>query len=557
MAIEYPTSGIDTFNTPSEPEGTPLSEAGSSTRNHDENHEDLGLAVMALETNAAPITHDHSGTDPSGLGLWPTEKLPQVNTHQNPDTDLAQASIHHTLGPSGLQAAPGNHTHYYNQILLDPYIICTSTTRPSQPFLGMIIFETDTNTMRLWAEFPTNPTATGVIGSDNFNRVGTFDLDTTFWEPHYLIAPTGFGYYHIWPWVSGFFFGPPYTPYFYSAWWAPFGNEFNWTFHRRVHPDDYHTDSDDQEFTCVWGDHPFDVDLHYDGENYDNDPCNDQYFRCSDDGTQYVRASLHRHYIVVFYTLGGRSEEISLGQFDIPDWEPRITWTLQALDWGFYFFRNGVQCGSIFDNLRAHRKDSDHRGWGFGCGVPGHTGGQYRPPDVINCAIKDNTSYSAVARWGLLPVASVPILVAEANIQQQIQIIIRSRCIFGFIREDWFQESFFQESETDMTIAEPGVYHVHASICWDPQRTYQTHSAIHVTVNGQDINRVVWNQILGQNVVPGYSQTQEINFWWRFNAGDIVRVECEHNGLIPCWLWYDPTDPSGQQSHVELVFHSP
>jgi hypothetical protein len=67
----------------------------------------MGDAIMALEGNVPLITHDHSNS-----GSRPTSLLNQANTHQNADTDLALNSLHHTLGSSANQAAPGNHLHY-------------------------------------------------------------------------------------------------------------------------------------------------------------------------------------------------------------------------------------------------------------------------------------------------------------------------------------------------------------------------------------------------------------------------------------------------------------
>lgn len=150
MPSVYPGAN-DTFTVPSAPSTTPLSSAGTSTRNHVQSHEDIGDALRAVQENAAILNHDHSGT-----GSRPTPKLKQVNTHQSPDTDTAPTALHHTLGPGGNQAAPGNHSHDYNspQITGQPYLICTSTTRPGSPVPGMRIFETDTNRVRVWAKIP-------------------------------------------------------------------------------------------------------------------------------------------------------------------------------------------------------------------------------------------------------------------------------------------------------------------------------------------------------------------------------------------------------------------
>ena len=167
MGIVYP-GGIDSFNEPSLPESTPLSEAGTGTRNHVEHHRDLGNAVVAIEQNAAFKDHDHSGDGSTAHG----NKLAQANTHESADTDSSASAIHHTLGARNAadlgvadanlavgqwKAAAANHTHDYNglSILNQPLIICTSTTRPLSPHTGMMIYETDTNVVRVWAKFST------------------------------------------------------------------------------------------------------------------------------------------------------------------------------------------------------------------------------------------------------------------------------------------------------------------------------------------------------------------------------------------------------------------
>lgn len=164
MGIVYP-GGIDSFSEPSLPESTPLSEAGTGTRNHVEHHHDLGNAVVALEQNAAFKSHDHSGDGSTAHG----NKLDQANTHQNVDTDSSASSIHHTLAVRNAadlgiidgniaagqwKAAAFNHTHDFNgpSILNQPMRICTSTTRPQNPAYGTMIYETDSNIVRVWAK---------------------------------------------------------------------------------------------------------------------------------------------------------------------------------------------------------------------------------------------------------------------------------------------------------------------------------------------------------------------------------------------------------------------
>lgn len=156
MPSQYPTVN-DVFIEPAEPETTPLSSAGSGDRNHVEHHRDLGDAIEKLQANAAVKTHAHDGTA--------TAKLLQANTHQSPDTDSAPTALHHTLGTNSGQAAAGNHTHDYNSfgITNKPFALCTSTTRPGSPNIGLSIYEIDTNRVRVWAQFPGDATPRWVL----------------------------------------------------------------------------------------------------------------------------------------------------------------------------------------------------------------------------------------------------------------------------------------------------------------------------------------------------------------------------------------------------------
>jgi len=136
---------VDSFVEPSAPETTPLSGAGTGNRNHYESHRDMGDAIEALEANVAVKSHDHSGT-----GFNAAPKLLQANTHQSPDTDTAPTALHHTLGAGANQAAPGNHHHVAADITGLAQFVCTSTTRPATPVPGAMIYETDTNRIRVW-----------------------------------------------------------------------------------------------------------------------------------------------------------------------------------------------------------------------------------------------------------------------------------------------------------------------------------------------------------------------------------------------------------------------
>jgi len=145
----YPATN-DVFTIPSDPENTPLSSAGDGTRDLTQSIGDQGAAIMGLEGLTALKTHNHAG------GADGTHILPQSSTHAVPDTDTALTSIHHTLGRGANQAAPGNLQLDYAasrpDILNRPYLICDSLDRPPSPFPGLMIFETDTNFLRIWAD---------------------------------------------------------------------------------------------------------------------------------------------------------------------------------------------------------------------------------------------------------------------------------------------------------------------------------------------------------------------------------------------------------------------
>jgi hypothetical protein len=151
VPTNYP-GGIDEFIEPDQPQNIPLSQAGSGNYNHVQSHTNMGDAIEELQKYAALRNHDHSGT---GSDRTKGAKLKQANTHEDADTNQSASAIHHTLGTGQFQAAPGNHTHDYDDgsITNAPYIRCTSSTRPASPTPGLTIYETDTNRMRVWNDF--------------------------------------------------------------------------------------------------------------------------------------------------------------------------------------------------------------------------------------------------------------------------------------------------------------------------------------------------------------------------------------------------------------------
>ena len=176
MATNYP-DGVDDFEEPPNPEEVPLAQAGGQPnrttanpgRNHVEHHRDLGDAVGALQTHAARIVHDHSG---SATDTSRGSRLSSSNTHQQgappatlsaaralADTDSSQFALHHTLGPGANQAAAGDHSHDYDGggITNRPIVRRASGDLPDQPYAGLMVYETDTGRVRAWGDLGNGP----------------------------------------------------------------------------------------------------------------------------------------------------------------------------------------------------------------------------------------------------------------------------------------------------------------------------------------------------------------------------------------------------------------
>jgi len=63
--------------------------------------------------------------------------------------------------------------------------------------------------------------------------------------------------------------------------------------------------------------------------------------------------------------------------------------------------------------------------------------------------------------------------------------------------------------------------------------------------------------VRGFSYTPGFAQSNNINFWYRFQANDVLRLTTKHNGSNPSWLWYDTSSAEKQINHLELVFLCP
>ena len=541
MAIVYPAA-LDTFSVPTLPEGTSLSSAGTSTRNHTQSHDDLGKAVMALEANATPLAHDHSTTD--GDSIWPTNKLLQANTHQSADTDSSLAALHHTIGTLPTQAAAGNHAHDYTgpSIFNKPVYICTTLTRPLDPLVGTLIYETDTNTARVWAEFPGNTTVAGT----NFTYTFNTDNDTAFLDPAvfsqtYVVgtSPTD---------------GVMAAPSAGVCAWGRGANVTSQCVARGVKTGSTTTVTDDQVLTWTTG--TIQLQEHF-GSNAS--PTNDGYLRMSADEQSYVRFSNNDQGSAIYYTTSGPSGEALLGAVKATTSYPKTTWTAKAIGSTYVLYAAGQQVLAVVDYQNVVTIGSSNRGWGIGMTAGQGASAQTVPCSLSSINIADVPYHTENLIWQLLNMAAVPHIRAEAHFAQVV-IPGNKGSVVGFsdVLFDWnLPYTNFDVSQTDITIQEPGHYHVHVSVPWDPDFFGFDEAAVGITLNGQDISRKTVQFMRGNGFAPGYPQTVDLFFTYYFALGDILRIHAQHNASVNQWLFWSGINPDHQTCWVELDFMGP
>lgn len=536
MATSAYPDGVDAFGVPSEPEGTPLSAAGTSSRNHTELHDAINAGLVAVQNNAAVKTHDHSG---DGTDRKKGAKLKQVNTHEQVDTDVNNSSIHHTLGRGPFQAAAGNHQHDYtgNDITNKPLEICTSMSRPT-PFPGKMIWEVDTNRMRVWSQFPGQQTAVqGLYSTDTLERTSATNLGPALWAQWYL-SPSGHG-------VMA-------TPSGHSAAWTAQGSAANRCIARRINPADSQTQTDDQVISFNTNSHVAD----WSQANADNPNTNDAYFRMSADGQTYVRAALtwwkgQTGSIMLTYTSTGPTGEQLLGQLAAQTATPNIDWQLRLVGNKFEAYMGVEYVGAIQDPLGVTL--TGYKGWGFGMqsGDGGFT--QSLPNEIADISIADATYFTSSAIWQLLPVGEMPKIGIAAGHSQSINptgTVIE----WDTVVEDNF--GFYNPSiKTALIVNEPGVYFVHASIVWATS-LWGDHAATVLVVNDQPTPHSHWEFVRGFDYQPGFSQTVDVSAYLRLNAGDRVGVAAAHNGASAQFTGYKKESTITQMSRFFMTFHS-
>lgn len=543
MAINYPNNGFDTFTEPDMPEETPLSGSGSATRNHVQHHKDLGDAVEALERNAAPVAHDHSG----GTGDLDTAKLAQANTHESADTDTATSALHHTLGTGAYQAAAGNHVHDYDSttIVNKPLVRCLSTARPNDPYLGLQIYEVDTNRVRVWSQFTASNIAnTGLYSTDTFERSSSVDMGPD-WLQVYTFNDRG----------------TMATPDGHNLAWIDTGDDPNQCIARRINPVDQYTTTDDQIIVWQTGSRVIEGHLPW----ITTSGSNDMFFRMSDDGTSYLRLVFtynewNQGSAILYGTKTGPAGEQRIGSLAAPTNQPWTYWTGELIGNTMSVYVGSNFIGKIIDSNGVANKGANYRGWGVGM-VAGDRGpigglfsGQVTPSDIASVTIKDATYYTGTPIWQLLPVGAIPTCRLRQNAAQKLETN-GSVLEWGTELEDNFNFFNASASKTDIVIKEAGLYHVDAAIQWNPQVVPDVATAV-LAINGVDTSFRQSQFMRGNLFTPGFSQTLSVSGKVRFAQNDILTVKAKYtasNSIInQIFSFFDGT--SKIQSRIEVSF---
>jgi hypothetical protein len=543
MATLYP-GGDDTFTEPSLPEETPLSSAGSSNpaRNHVESHRDLGDAVEAIQANASIKTHNHDGTDSRTGG----PKLAQANTHQSADTDSGLTAIHHTLGTGANQAAQGNHTHDYNSLPGAPFKICTSSTRPGSPVLGMVIYETDTKAFRQWDLHANNVVVTGLNSLEEFPSTftdgqGRVSMNPADWEQWYSDDPVDYDHGAMGVASPG------------TLSWVDQGSDSNRAIARRIKLTDKETQTDDQVITWKTGGTAVEATL-----PLTEDASNDYYLRMSADKQSYLRIQVGHGWIKVLYTTTGVGGELELGTLNNVDTALTNTeFQAQVIGRTITIYRVGETLGTIKDTKSVTAKGASNRGWGVGMLSGDRFTGQTTPGSVDWVRIQDARYYASVNRWSILPLGAMPVCrLRQAKAQQ----ISHTGTILEFEAEVEDNFNFFNSgsSKTSVVITEPGRYDVTATIQWDTSIVPDQAHAV-VMLNGQETYIKDSKFLRGNGFSPGFSQTLAITGSLWLAEGDVVQVKARYaaaSGLLNSILsFFD--GPSKVDSRFELLYRGP
>jgi hypothetical protein len=536
--------GFDTFNEPSIPEETTLSSAGTATRNHPEHHRDLGDAIETIEHNVSLKGHTHAG----GTGDFDTPKLDEANTHEHSDVDSASTARHHTLGTNAYQAAPGNHIHDYNgpTIINQPLLLCESTSRPFDPTVGTMIYETDTNRVRAWSTFMNNVVVTGLNSTDNFNyapftdSAGRLCLNPAHWEQWYADDPADTDH------------GAMANPDGQHVSWIEEGSDANRCIARRVLAADKETQTDDQVITWMTGGVTVEGTIPF-GEGASND----KYFRMSANRQSYLHLAVGHNWVKLYYTTTGPANEKLLGSLNYVTTTTTFTqWAGQIKDRVFTLYRLGEQLGTIKDTAAVSAKGAANRGWAFGMSAGDQLLWQTSPGTIDWIRIQDLSYFQTANRWTLLSVASVPAIRLR---QSKNQKILYSGSVIEWTEELEDNFGFFNPAnQTDISMNEAGLYQIECAIQWDPQFVPDI-ASMALMINGVETTVKDQRFMRGNTFTPGFSQTLSVSGKLRCAAGDILQVKVKYTAgaslLDKIFSYFDA--PTKVNSRLDIHFMSP
>lgn len=161
-------------------------------------------------------------------------------------------------------------------------------------------------------------------------------------------------------------------------------------------------------------------------------------------------------------------------------------------------------------------------------------------------------------RWVLSTMASVPICRLRQNTAQTINgngTLLQ----WGEVIEDSFGY-FNPANPTNINITESGLYHIDASVQWDPSWVPEVAVGT-FTINGQETTireqRFIKNGIF---VIPGFSQTLSVSGKIRINAGSTLAFKASHqsttnNPINFILSFFDPA--SKVTSRFDLAYLAP
>jgi len=518
MGITYPAS-VDAFPVPALPEVTSLSSPGTANRAHTDHHRDLGLGLVAVMTHAALKTHAHLG------GADGTAKLPQIATHEAVDTDVSALALHHTLGKGEFQAAHGNHVHDYygTEILNAPFKLCTSSSRPANPHLGLMIYETDTNRVRVWSQFDNNVTITGFDYTDNFERTVANDLGADYEITYVSGTSPANGTMAI---ANG-----------HEVKWKDAGNAGMRAIARNINPTNMHTETTNQAFTWTTGDTLIEEAIWFTWPSF-----NDVYLRMSDDKQEYLRFKYGVRQIEAYYSKTGFSGEVRLGEIKSRNAIRNMPMQIVLNDYSFEFYQMGGYLGTIIDvNEESANDPAVNLGWALGMQTGYRVGGQTSPASVDSVRIQDVSRLATSPRWTLLPAASIPYCRLRQTVAQRINptgsFLEWGANGSATIIEDNFGYYDANLSLTELFIREPGLYHIDTAIQWNPS-VVGDNAQVVLCLNGIETSIRNHQWMRGNGFNPNFSQSVAVSGKLRFAANDRLSVKVKYNSGSGLNAWF-------------------